>query len=125
MKLEEIRELSDEELGKRLAEAAGMKTKLSPPSFKKLLYERAEGFWYPVTDFCRKLDHISAIEKFVVEKVGLGNYGKILAEVYHPDTIKSCVGFHGAPFFAIAIGVISQFSARQRAEAALLALEAE
>lgn len=109
MNLEEIKQLSDSELGRRLAEAAGFKT------VHRIYYRSPEFSLNPLISLCRSLDAVAEVEKFVISEKGDGReYADALENVLYRDkTFKT--------FSPTRWDLISA-TARQRAEAAYLAL---
>jgi hypothetical protein len=109
MNLEEIKKLSDGELGRQLAEAVG--------SYYQDGFSYVEGGRYPHPDrcfntLCGSLDAIAEVEKIVIEKVG-DDYAEFLRRAIYGRYI----GHNGEICTATATA-----TARQRAEACLLAL---
>lgn len=110
LSLEEIRKLDDQLLGKRLAKACGA-----------TLEKHRNGTWFysgetfgyqPCVNICKSLDSVAQIEKLVIEQTSFTDYGRCLVGVTE---------FHGIGLDSLAR--IATASARQRAEAALLALQ--
>lgn len=131
MKLEDVRKMDNMTLGKQLAELAGLGVVQYEPNQNKWFYVSKIHNICGVTEFdvdqlCESLDLIAEVEKFVIESCGNGKifegfncYGECLTQVLNwnmtqllnPNLIK-----YALAGFAIA-------SARQRAEAAYLALQ--
>lgn len=99
MNLENIRELSDNELGKTLTDRLSLDTR---PYFDRIAYEV----------ICKDLNVISKVEEIVIAKTSLTDYGRCLVGA------TEC---HGIGLEATAI--IATADARTRACACLLALQ--
>lgn len=115
MTLEEIQNLSDEELGRQLAESIGYKKKKG----KSIANNREFDYWElgekQVINFfwlCTDLTSIAEVEKIVIEKTSFTDYGRCLVGV------TEC---HGIGLDSLAR--IATATARQRAIACLLALQ--
>ena len=113
MTLDEVKNLSDDELGKRLAEAADLLTsdlEIFPPITQYLTPEMT---FENVSVFCKNLNAIAEVEKIVIEKVGHQVYSEKLHKLL----------FEQKPPSKRYISDIALMTARQRAEACYLALE--
>jgi len=116
MNLKQIQSLSDEDLGKELAWRIGWFVCIGKYGLEYGKERDKDlqpiGEYLATRTLCTSLDHISEAEKLVIEKVGLADYGRCLVGV---------TGHHGIGLDSIA--QIATASARDRAEACLLALE--
>lgn len=109
MALEEIRKLSNIELAQSLVEAADCRMHSNG-----YFHVNVEGsVVLHINGVCASLDAIAEIEKSVIEKVGHEIYSKYLHEVL----------FLLPPVKARYVSHIAEMSARQKAEALLLALQ--
>lgn len=107
--MEELEKLSDEELGKRLAMAAGLKV------FKHGYFFHYKTGVLNTNIFCKSLGMAAEIEKIVIETVGDNAYVHALADVVGLSLVEIS-GFEDMRKFTTA-------SARQRCAALILALE--
>jgi hypothetical protein len=113
MNLNEITNLTDDELGKALAIAAGLQIGMN--GFKN--FYLASRVWTRFERLPNDLNKIAEIEAIVIEKVGKYEYGEALIEV------AGMLGSHRSGWSVNGICEIATMGARQRATACLLALQ--
>jgi hypothetical protein len=112
MNLEEIKKLTDENLGMMLMNAVGFQESIgSIGGYPSKSWKRGDWEIFFPEDFCEDLDRISGMEKIVIGGTSMTDYGRCLVGV------TEC---HGMSLESIAL--IATATARQRAEACYLVL---
>lgn len=125
MKFQEVKELSDAEIGKRLAEFCEWKTKEFSKQeireyFARIAYNaewryQKDGEWLRCSDLCYSLDAIAEVEEFTIAKYR--RYYRCLMTMVI-NSLKP-----GEDYLAKRPLIVATASARHRAEACLLALQ--
>jgi hypothetical protein len=116
MTLTEIQKLNNAELGKRLAEAIGW-TLIESVIVENGYIETSSGSLFRPHLLCVSLDTISHVEQIVIAAFGKYDYGETLID------LAGMSGSHLSGISSNGICEIATMTARQRAEACLLAFE--